>query len=184
MATGTGIGPGRYGLTLRVSAPGVDSLGVSLSRFESQVVDFTPYWQAQFLPAWRAWITEAFRSEGRSTGAAWAPWSPRYAAWRRANGFAGQGLLVRSGSLSASLINPERDALGIWRPSPSALDVGTRRPFAIVHQLGSRKARIPARPPIRPTQDFVTNTLGRELQRFVAASWSAVRQTNRQYPGA
>ena len=178
-----GIGAGRFGLTLRLAAPGVPSMAVALSRFQGQVVDFQPYWETSFKPIWRDWITQAFRTQGASTGAPWAPWSPRYAAWRQKHGAGGQGILVLHGSLSASLINPDRDAFGVWRASRTSLEVGTRRPWAIVHQTGSRNGRIPARPPIRPTPELMTQ-LGKELQRFVVTSWSAARQQSSSYSGA
>jgi Phage virion morphogenesis family len=176
----SGIASVGLGLRFSFSVPGVESLTVDLSRFANEITDYRPFWSGPFLDVWRPWMIQAFQTQGSSTGPAWAPLSPRYAAWRERHGYGGQGILVRSGQLSSSLINPERSALGIFESAPSSLRLGSRRQGALFHQLGTR--RMPARPPIRPTPEFMVQ-VGKALQVYAAKAWSARRQSQFVFSG-
>lgn len=182
-----GIGPtSRGGLRLSYTAPGFAGIAVELSRFATEVSDFRPYWNTTFKDRWREWMLDIFRSQGAATGQGWAPLTPTYAIWK-AEHFSHEGILVRLGSLSGSLINPDRSGLGVWRPTPSAIEVGTTVRYAIWHQKGTRRRdgrqRMVARPILRPTPTFM-NALGKGLQTFVAVAWSQRRREQRAYSGA
>jgi len=169
------------GLRFSFSVIGAEALSVDLSRFADEITDYRPFWNGPFLDVWRPWIQQAFATQGASTGRPWAPLSPSYAAWKARRGYAYEGLLVRSGDLSSALMHPERSRVGVWDPQPSSLRVGTTREGAIFHQTGTR--RMPARPPIRPTKDFMLS-IGKALQVHVAAAWSARRRQQSSYSGA
>lgn len=169
-----GIGTGARGLTFSMTVPGAAPLAVALSRFAAEVSDFTPFWEGPFKARWTAMMLDQFRSAGASTGAAWAPLSPAYAAWK-AKHYGGQGILVRSGSMSSGLIYPSnRGGLGVWRPTRAGLEVGTTARQALVHQL-SQRSTLPRRPPLRITPEFMTG-VAKDLQKFVVAAWQARRQ--------
>lgn len=168
------------GVRLEFSVPGVEALRTDVSRFANAISDYTPFWNGPFLEVWTPWIQEAFASEGASTGPRWAPLSPAYAAWKVRRGFS-SAALVRTGDLSRSLLQPNVHALGVWRATPNALAVGTTRQAALFHQLGTR--RMPARPPIRPTRDFMLQ-LGKALQKFTAKAWADRRSQQRQFSGS
>jgi phage gpG-like protein len=166
-----GVASAARGLTFSLSAPGVQSFSATLSRFSTAVSDFRPFWTDAFLPRWTAWEKQAFSTQGASTGTPWPALSDRYAAWKRGH-IGGEGLLVRRGSLSSSLIYPSgAGGLGIWRPQATSLEVGTRVPYAVFHQLGQQKRR----PVIRFTTEF-SRLVAKDLQAFVSKAWNARRQ--------
>ncbi len=169
------------GLTFVLSMPGFSAVTAGFNRFGDLVSDYRLFWQDEFLPAWTALMTDQFRSEGAATGATWRPLSAGYVAAKRKAGYRG-GILVRGGSLSSSLIHPDNSGgLGVWRPTERTLEVGTSRPWALVHQLGSR--RVPARPPMRVTAAF-GRELAKGLQRFVTSIRSQQRRDQQAYSGA
>jgi morphogenesis family protein len=52
-------------------------------------------------------VARAFASQGGSTGRAWAPWSPRYAAWRaKHKGRLGGKIMVLTGTLKEKATSP------------------------------------------------------------------------------
>lgn len=168
------VGPGARGLHFTLSMPGLAPFGVALSRFGNQVADYTPFWNEYFRPWWRDLMLKQFRSAGAETGTRWAPLAFRTQRQKARQGMAHQGILVRFGSLSASLINPEADKqAGIWRPAAKSLVVGTSRPYGIFHQRRTR--RMPARPILRLGQAQVV-PLGKLLQGFVVRAWQQAKR--------
>lgn len=88
---------------------------------------------------------EQFGSEG-SKGASgkWSALSPAYAKFKAIQ-FPGQPILRATNSLFESLTGPEA-ADSIFRAEPTELVIGSKAPYALTHQRGSK--RLPARPPI------------------------------------
>jgi len=92
----------------------------------------------------RVMIAQQFASEGRAEG---TPWQPRRKGGSQARpgrpDQIGMPLLVRTGALRDSLIGP--GAAGhVEELEDGAITLGTRLPYALFHQLGTR--HMPARP--------------------------------------
>ncbi|MBZ5545368.1 MAG: phage virion morphogenesis protein [Acidobacteriia bacterium] len=132
-----------------------EAVDKALANFQSSLADQAPALQA-LADDFRAMIAEQFASEGRAEGTPWAPRkSPRVGAGLAppsatlASPFlsAGQAppLLVRTGALRDSLIGPSAPG-HIEETDEASLTIGSRLPYAMFHQLGTR--RMPARPMI------------------------------------
>lgn len=156
---------------LTIALPGLPALSVGLSRLRTDISDWTKFWTERFAPFFYRMVQQDFALEGGGSGPSWAALSPTYAAWK-AKQFPGRGILVRSGALKASLAGPDA-AAGIFRTTPTALEIGTAVPYALYHQLGG--ARLPQRPPLRVNAAFM-GVLGKEMQKFVQAAWVERRQ--------
>lgn len=128
-----------------------------LREMRDRTRDLTPAW-LKFERVLARANRRRFLAQGASDGAAWAPLSPRYAAWK-ANHYPGKTILRRTDELFRSLTRVPMD---VHRVTPSAAEFGTDVPYAIFHQLGTK--HMPARPPV-----VVTPLLERELNRLVAA---------------
>lgn len=154
-----------------LALPGLQALSVGLSRMRTDISDWTKFWRERFAPGFYRSVLEDFVLEGGHSGARWAPLSPAYAKWK-ASRFPGAGILVASGQLKASLSGPDAP-LSVFRPGPTSLEIGTEVPYALAHQLGTR--RMPQRPPLRMSAAFMT-TVGKNLQAFVQDAWKERRQ--------
>lgn len=158
-------------LRLTLGLPGLPALSVGLSRLRTDISDWTKFWTERFAPFFYRMVQQDFVLEGGASGASWAALSPAYAAWK-AQHFGGRGILVRSGALKASVSGP--DAAGaIFRPGPTALEIGTSVPYAMYHQIGG--ARLPQRPPLRVNAAFMS-VVGKDLQKFVQDAWTERRK--------
>lgn len=73
-----------------------------------------------------------------------APLSSRYAKWK-ARRYPNAPILTRSGRLRASLASATNDSIA--DATQDALTYGTRVPYAVYHQFGTRK--MPKRPPLK-----------------------------------
>lgn len=160
------IGPGRFGLHLTFSVPGLAERRVAISRFASEVQDFRPFWNGAFKALWFEERRRDFALEGQATGPAWAALSPKYAEWKHRH-FPGRPILTRSGQLRAALTASDAPD-SIWRADATSLEVGTSVPYGIYHQRGTH--RMPQRPPIRLDEGFM-RVVGKSLQVFVVEAW-------------
>ena len=117
----------------------------ALAAFEQSLADEAPALQA-IADDFRQMIAQQFSSEGRAEGTPWAPRkSSGVRAMLRSPSGAGQAppLLVRTGALLASLTEPNSPD-HVEETNAESLTLGTRVPYAMFHQLGTR--RMPARP--------------------------------------
>lgn len=114
-----------------------EALGGSLADFQSALAESEPALR-QIADDFRAVIERQFESEGRAGG---TPWAPRRDILQRTP--TTQPLLVRTGALRDSFIRP--GAAGhVEEITDQTLTLGSRLPYAIFHQTGTR--RMPARP--------------------------------------
>lgn len=148
-------------LQITVSLPGQEPVRVALSRFNENIADWTNYWNGYFKPAWYRHVTAHYETQGASTGSRWQMLSPRYDAWKQKH-WPGLPIGVLTGATRESLTFPD-DVNAVWKATPTALEVGTSVPHASFLQTGTKK--MPARPPLRVTSDFVV-LMGRLLQEF------------------
>jgi len=114
----------------------------ALESFEDALADNAPALR-QIADDFREMIAQQFASEGRAEG---TPWPARVGAGlappsRRA--MHTSPLLVRTGALRAALTTPGA-AGSVEELYGGSLTLGTRLPYALFHQLGTR--RMPARP--------------------------------------
>lgn len=79
-----------------------------------------------------------FKSQG------WAPLSPAYAAYKALK-WGNKGILVASGRLEDSLTQATHPDF-IYKPKKKSVTLGTKVPYASLHQTGTRQ--MPQRPPI------------------------------------
>jgi hypothetical protein len=112
-----------------------------IRRWRSQVADLTSFWVDKFAPKFLGDIQTNWDQEGAMVGG-WAPNSPGYAAWKTRTAGQHLGVLEYTLRLRGSLqwlkskgggdIGPE----GIFRPTPTSLEIGTDVPYAFKHQFG------------------------------------------------
>lgn len=146
---------------LRIEIPGQAPLIRGLSRFAEGINDFSPYWQDYLLPAWYRSVGSHYETQGATTGERWAPLTARYAAWKQKH-WPGMPIGVLTGDTKASVTN-QSDANAVVTISPKQLTVGTRVPYAMYLQRGTK--RMVARPPLRASDMFATQA-ARLLQEF------------------
>jgi len=93
-------------------------------------------------------INENFQAQGRPTG--WRPLKEKTIKRRRkGKGVGTAQILLDTGVLRASVTSPtpkKAKAKSIYRLSNDRLEIGTNLTYAMVHQKGSTKKNIPARP--------------------------------------
>lgn len=164
---------------LRIALPGLTSMTVALNRMRTDIADWTPFWKNTFAPAFYRHTLEDFVLEGGRSGASWKPLSPAYAAWK-AKRFPGNGLLVRTGALKASLLSADAPQ-AIFRPSATGLEIGSSVPYALYHQTGT--GRMPQRPPLRVDAAFMA-AIGKALQVYVQNVWVQRRAEAMAAPSA
>lgn len=168
-------------LQFTMSLPGMQDYAVALSRFSDAISDFTPFWDDYLRDSWYRAIDTHYTTQGSSTGEPWPELSERYGMWKQKH-WPGVPIGVRSGATRESLTFAD-DGDAIWESTPTSLTVGTRVPYALFLQLGTkgrgkasgmRKVKgydygtgggMPARPPLRVTQDFIIQA-AKLLQEF------------------
>ena len=115
----------------------------ALESFQEALADNAPA-LAAVADDFREMLAQQFASEGRSGG---TPWPARVGAVReppsRKRAMQAAPLQVRTGALRDSLTTPGA-AGGVEELDGGSLTLGTRLPYAMFHQLGTR--RMPARP--------------------------------------
>lgn len=125
---------GSFGFGVRVEDR---QLAARLRQWRSAMTDLTSFWTEKFAPKFLGDVQTNWDEQGAMVGG-WAPNSPGYAAWKRR--VAGQhlGILEFTLRLRGSLqwlgrdIGPE----GIFRPTPTRLEIGTAVPYGYKHQYG------------------------------------------------
>jgi hypothetical protein len=135
------------GVTLSFDFYGDQQVERTLDRWEANVIDATPAWDAivdDFVKIERA----QFRTEGRRGSGGWAPLSPRYARWK-ATHYPGKPILQREGDLVGSLT--ERP-LGIEVILPHYLAMGSDVEHGEYHQAPKPGSHVPRRRPIDLTE--------------------------------
>ncbi|MDM7461678.1 MAG: phage virion morphogenesis protein [bacterium] len=109
----------------------------------------------RILPLLQHYTENYLAREGRYEGnPPFAPLSPRYARYK-AKRYPGAPILTRSGRLRASLASITSDSIA--DASPDALVYGTRTPYALYHQYGTRK--MPKRPPLKLSKTLSTRII-------------------------
>jgi phage gpG-like protein len=134
---------------------GERQLARALSRFGEGVRDVRPAWEDMANEFIRIEREQFVSSGGRSGG--WRPLSPAYAASKPA----GRPIMVLSGDLRRSLT--QQGGQNIREIRPEEMRLGTRVPYAIFHQQGTR--RMPARRVVDLSEDDRRNWV-RILQRY------------------
>jgi phage gpG-like protein len=114
---------------------------VALERLKTKAVNVQPAFEA-CLPAMFWNEEQIFAAEGIPS---WPALSPAYAAWK-ATRYPGKSILRRTDRLYDSLTS--RTSETVWSVGPRSLRFGTRVPYWMVHQTGSRDGTVPARPPV------------------------------------
>lgn len=117
-----------------------DAIRAALGGLSAALSDLRPAWEAVrdiFFTMERA----QFYTEGTYTGGGWAPLSPRYAAWKAQHAplMPGGGTILRLRDRLYTSLTERGHADGIYRPERSAVELGTRVPYAVYHQAGTRK---------------------------------------------
>jgi phage gpG-like protein len=139
-----------------------EAVGKALEAFQGALADNTPALR-EIADDFREMVAQQFASEGRAGGTPWAPLgragfaspSPRgMPAPPRAQRAA--PLLVRTGALRDSLTG--RGAGSVEEMDATTLTLGSRLPYAIFHQRGTR--HMPARPVIVLTDERRTQWTG------------------------
>ena len=112
----------------------------TLARFDANVDDMTPAWEAM-ADEFAAIERRQFATQGRYASGGWAPLSPRYAAWK-ARHYPGKPILQREGDLVESLT---RRPFGIEVITPDTMVVGSDVEYGRYHQHGDG---LPRRRPV------------------------------------
>jgi len=116
--------------------------------------DLTPAWQ-RILPLLQNYTEQYLARGGAFEGnPAFAPLSPRYARYK-ARRYPNTPILTRSGRMRASLAGLTGDSVA--DASPDRLVYGTKVPYALYHQTGTRK--MPKRPPLKLSKPLTTRIL-------------------------
>lgn len=124
-----------------------DAISAALGGLDAALSDLRPAWEAVrtiFFTMEQA----QFRSEGAYAGDGWAPLSPRYAAWKATHAALGPGggTILRLRDRLYGSLTEKGHADGIYRPERSAVELGTRVPYAVYHQSPlPRKTKLPRR---------------------------------------
>ena len=136
--------PGATNMIAFTYADNSEEVSKALAGFEDALEDNAPALR-EIADDFREMIAQQFASEGSAGGTPWPPRKSVGAARRFAQ--SGRGiaspLLVRTGALRDSLIGLGA-AGNVEEIDARSLTLGTRVPYAIFHQLGTR--RMPARP--------------------------------------
>lgn len=131
------------GAVIRFSGTGFDGYSLALERFQNNLSDAEPMFQAMANQVAKS-NKEQFEKRGAHYGALWAPLSPKYAALK-AKTHPGKPIMVRTGLLKESLT---QRPFGIEEITGSKMVVGTGVRYASFHQRGT--TTMPARPLIGP----------------------------------
>jgi phage gpG-like protein len=142
-----------FKLEFKLEPPGEQPLRRAFVLYK-RIEDLTPAWQ-RMIPALQDYIARRIASGGTLHNLPpFAPLSPRYARYK-AKRYPGAPILVRTGRLFRSLTANTDDTIADIQPDH--LTFGTRVPYALYHQLGTRK--MPARPPIKLSKPIQTQLL-------------------------
>lgn len=130
---------------LRAEIFGEEIFNRAFSRIDS-LSDLRPLWP-EVIREFYLIETEQFASEGEAGASGkWEALSDVYAKYKQI-AHPDKPILRADDDLMESLTDPEASG-AILRPEQDQLTIGTSVPYASVHQKGSVKRGIPARPPI------------------------------------
>ncbi|BCW95085.1 MAG: hypothetical protein KatS3mg018_0567 [Fimbriimonadales bacterium] len=147
-------------LDFEITYPGERPLRRALVVYE-RVQDLSPAFE-RILPLLQDYTERYLAAGGAFEGnPAFAPLSARYARYK-ARRYPGAPILTRSGRMRASLAGLTGDSIA--DVSPDRLVYGTRAPYALYHQMGTRK--MPKRPPLRLSKPLTTRILA-ALRRYL-----------------
>lgn len=135
-------------------------------RSASQRIKMTGERSESLRPVWpkierylREQFLRQFETDGAALGRPWKPLEARYAAEKAAEGL--RDILVSTGGLRASYLGEGR-----WKVSEqtdSTLRVGSKHPLAHIHQRGTPRGHVPARPVLQ-----VTAEMKREVRKMIS----------------
>lgn len=129
-------------LTIDVAgAGGIPVLDRNLARFQAHIADVQPALEL-IASAFAHAEQEQFDTEGQKASGGWKALSPAYAAWKEV-AYPNRKILERTGDLEKSLT---QRPFGVEAITATTMEVGTRVPYAIYHQMGGGK--LPKRPPV------------------------------------
>lgn len=135
-------------MRILLEVAGQTQIDRELLRLGSRAVDAEP----AFVAIGKLLIQETkvqFDTEGHHASGGWKPLAPATVAAKRSGSYRPQ-ILQRTGALLDSLTVPD-DANMVFKASPDELVYGTRLPYGVLHQLGTR--RMPRRRPLEFTEE-------------------------------
>lgn len=118
-------------------------MSMLLKKLAEQVDDLRPVWRNYIVKYQKEISPGIFATRGKVLGTRWATYSKAYLEWKQKN-YPGQQMLI----LKGDMYNATTGGSG-WRQSltKSTMSIGIKgRPYYPVHQFGSSKRNIPARP--------------------------------------
>lgn len=149
-----------FKLIFEVQYPDERPLRRALVVYE-RVQDLSPAFE-RILPLLQDYTERYLAAGGAFEGnPAFAPLNPRYAR-HKGHRYPGAPILTRSGRMRASLAGLTGDSVA--EVSPDRLVYGTRVPYAVYHQMGTRK--MPKRPPLRLSKPLTARILA-ALRRYL-----------------
>jgi hypothetical protein len=163
-------------LKFSAQVPGGKEFVMGLSRFTDKISDFTPFWSNYFLPTWYAFMLQQYDTQGGSTGEPWASLSENYSVWKQKH-WPGQPIGVLTGKTRSSFTQLN-DPNAYTAITPTEFAVGSQLDYPIYLQLGTD--RMPARPPLRLTQQFMSFDVAKLLQKFANDALKAAKVANEQ----
>lgn len=125
-----------------------------IARFADGVTDYRPIWPV-IEDDFYAQEKDQFKTEGAEGGEKWQELSAAYWEWKEAH-YPGKPILQRTGDLERSLTSGS-DPNAVRREERKTLTLGSRVPYALYHQLGTK--RMPARPEIQLPEAFKRTTM-------------------------
>lgn len=149
-------------LRISFSIFGEQLLDRTLARFEGAPEDMRPVWD-ELQKSFEKNERKLFATEGASGGAAWAPLSPKYAAWKMQH-YPGKPILEREGDLKESLTNLNSSGSILVKEMNYAI-FGTAVDYARFHAQG---VGVPQRPPVQMTEAQRRNWL-KIIQRHIVS---------------
>jgi len=120
-----------------------------IARFADGVADYRPIWPV-IEDDFYAQVQDQFKTEGEEGGERWQELSPAYAKIKEEL-YPGKPILERTGDLMRSLTSPN-DENAVRIDGRKSLTLGSRVPYGIYHQTGTRK--MPARPEVQLPEAF------------------------------
>jgi len=164
-------------MQLRIEIDGKEELARAFDTLGRTVSDFRPAWPEIEQIFYRIEL-EQFDSEGARGGGKWQALSPAYRKWKQVH-YPGRPILVRTGRLKRSLSvigAGGGDSIRDFRPLE--LTLGSRVPYGIYHQRGTRK--MPSRPPMQ----FKLNDFGKITSRLFRFAERGARDAGFQVKAA
>ena len=146
---------------LRVEGAGFDPFYKVLQRWDHNLGDATPAFEAMAQFQKKTVNARQFKEQGSVETGKWSPLSPPYARWK-ARVRPGRPILVFDGDLKKEMTTPGQGIYDVWR---SGMRVGTDIDYAIYHQNGT--PGMPARPLIGNARKADSRHFGKILQRWI-----------------